>query len=209
MISLDIEQALINTGVFCMLTVPHEFAHALVASKLGDDTPEQQGRVTLYPPAHIDPMGTLILPFVSSVLTGSFFGWGKPVYTNPSKLRYGRWGSVLVAVAGPLTNVLLAMLLVLIGTLSIGSFGQVTDFFFMAANFSMYLALLNLLPLPPLDGSKLLIPLGLPVSWYVEIARYGFLLLLIAFQFTPIGQWISVTSFETVQRLIHLSPRLT
>ena len=208
MISLDIEQALINTGVFCMLTVPHEFAHAWVADKLGDDTPERQGRVTLYPPVHIDPMGTLILPFVSSVLTGMFFGWGKPVYTDPSKLRYGRWGSVLVALAGPFMNIAIAAVLVLIGTLSIGTFGQITDFFLMAANFSMYLALLNLLPFPPLDGSKLLIPLGLPISWYVEIARYGFLLLLLAFQFTGIGQWMSVASFETVQAMIHHSPRL-
>ncbi len=208
MISLDIEQALINVGVFCMLTVPHEFAHAWVADRLGDDTPERQGRVTLYPPAHIDLLGTIIFPFVSSVLSGAFFGWGKPVYTNPARLRYGAWGSVLVAFAGPLMNVALMVLLVLLASVSIGWFGQGTDFFLMAANFSLYLALLNMLPFPPLDGSKLLIPLGLPISWYNEISRFSILGLLLVFQFTNFGTWISTLSFETVHALYQLSPRL-
>src|SRR5262249_58624311 len=105
------ENALLQVLIFWMLTTPHEFAHAWVAMKLGDDTPVLHGRVTLNPLAHVDWMGTVILPLVMSILGGFFIGWGKPVSTNPSKLRWGWNGMALVAMAGPASNVIFAIVL--------------------------------------------------------------------------------------------------
>src|SRR5262245_48351330 len=108
---MNIELAIINVLLLCMLTVPHEFAHAWVATKLGDDTPEREGRLTLYPPAHIDLFGTIILPAISSLLGGGIIGWGRPVQTNPARLRFGMKGLALVALAGPASNVLFTVFL--------------------------------------------------------------------------------------------------
>jgi Zn-dependent protease len=144
----------------------HEFGHAFVADRLGDDTPSRQGRVTLNPLAHADPIGTLLLPFVSAVFSAAAgggpggFGWGKPVQTNP--LRYTRrfsmaTGQVFVAIAGPLMNVLLAVLfatthavLVHFDVLAPSSpFHQVLAVAVLM-NFSLFF--FNLIPVPPLDG---------------------------------------------------------
>ncbi len=108
------EMALINVAMLWMLTAPHEFAHAWVATRLGDDTPTLEGRVTLMPLAHIDWIGTTLLPFISSLLTGGFIGWGKPVNTNISKLKYGLNGLLLVALAGPAMNIVFALILVIV-----------------------------------------------------------------------------------------------
>ena len=102
---------MLNVLLLWILTAPHEFAHAWVATKLGDDTPRLEGRVTLHPLAHVDWIGTAILPFVTSLLSGGFLGWGKPVNTNPAKLRGGLNGLALVALAGPFSNVIMAVIL--------------------------------------------------------------------------------------------------
>src|SRR5215813_11347086 len=107
---MNIELAIINVLLLCILTVPHEFAHAWMATRLGDDTPEREGRLTLYPPAHIDLLGTIILPALTSLLGAGFLGWGRPVNTNPSRLKYGLNGLALVALAGPASNILLVAL---------------------------------------------------------------------------------------------------
>jgi Zn-dependent protease len=83
-----------------MLTAPHEFSHAWVATKLGDDTPRLQGRVTLNPMAHVDWLGTAILPFLSTLFMGGFLGWGRPVFTQTSRLRGGLNELLLAALAG-------------------------------------------------------------------------------------------------------------
>src|SRR5437667_2594705 len=106
------ESALINVLMFWMLTTPHEFAHAWVAMKLGDDTPVREGRVTLNPLAHVDWLGTVIIPLLMSFSGAGFIGWGKPVNANPYKLRWGWTGMALVALAGPASNVLFAIGLV-------------------------------------------------------------------------------------------------
>src|SRR2546422_7370156 len=102
----NMEGALINVLIFWMLTTPHEFAHAWVAMKLGDDTPVLEGRVTLNPLAHVDWLGTVILPLIVSLSEQGFIGWGKPVNTNPHRLRWGLNGMALVALAGPASNVI-------------------------------------------------------------------------------------------------------
>src|SRR5215470_15000470 len=108
---LQLQQALLDVLLLWILTAPHEFAHAWVATRLGDDTPRREGRVTLHPLAHVDWIGTAILPFVTSLLGGGFLGWGKPVRTDPSKLKGGLNGLALVSLAGPFSNVIMAIIL--------------------------------------------------------------------------------------------------
>lgn len=203
----NFEMALINVAILWMLTTPHEFAHAWVATKLGDDTPRLEGRVTLYPLAHIDWIGTTLLPFISSLLTGGFIGWGRPVNTNISKLKYGLNGLLLVALAGPIMNILFAMVLVVIAVSTVSTVPALAGFAAQAARLSIYLAIFNLLPVPPLDGSKLLIALRFPRVIYMELARFGFVLLILLFSLTSFGVWIAVASdsllsamFRVVQR---------
>src|ERR1700746_1488629 len=102
---MNFEAALINVSLLWLLTTPHEFAHAWVATKLGDDTPGREGRVTLNPLAHVDRIGTVLLPAGTWLLGAGFLGGGKPVNTNPAKLWGGLNGLVLVALAGPASNV--------------------------------------------------------------------------------------------------------
>src|SRR6266446_7427030 len=112
------ESALLNVLIFWLLTTPHEFAHAWVATRLGDDTPALEGRVTLNPLAHVDWLGTVILPLIMSLSGAGFIGWGKPVNTNPNKLRWGLKGLALVAMAGPASNVVLAVILAAVALLA-------------------------------------------------------------------------------------------
>src|SRR5215471_9605433 len=116
---LQFQQALLDVLLLWILTAPHEFAHAWVATRLGDDTPRQEGRLTLYPLAHVDWLGTAILPFVTSLLGGGLFGWGKPVRTDTSKLRGGLNGLAIVALAGPLSNIILAVILAIVTVASL------------------------------------------------------------------------------------------
>jgi Zn-dependent protease len=203
---MDFERALINVAILWMLTTPHEFAHAWVATKLGDDTPELEGRVTLLPLAHIDWIGTTLLPFISSLLgNGALIGWGKPVNTNISKLKYGYNGLLLVALAGPVMNLLFAFVLIVIAALLRKAVPDASEFAIMAAQISVYLAVFNLLPVPPLDGSKMLIALRVPYAIYIELARFGFILLLLAFYYTPLGRWISYTSLTITSEMFQLT----
>lgn len=127
----------------------HEFAHAWSANKLGDDTPRLQGRLTLSPLAHLDPMGTLAM-----ILFG--FGWGRPVEVNPMRFKKGYY-DLLVSLSGPISNLLTAMvinaLIVLVGVLNINII--LPDFLIIAAYVNIALGAFNLLPIPPLDGSSI------------------------------------------------------
>jgi Zn-dependent protease len=202
---MNFEKALINVAILWMLTTPHEFAHAWVATKLGDDTPELEGRVTLQPLAHIDWIGTTLLPFISSLLTGGFIGWGKPVNTNISKLKWGLNGLLLVALAGPVMNLIFAFVLLIIGALLRTAVPDASSFAITAAQLSVYLAVFNLLPVPPLDGSKMLIALRVPYFIYIELARFGFVLLMLAFYYTGLGTWINYTSLRITSEMFQLT----
>jgi len=195
------ESALINVLMFWMLTTPHEFAHAWVAMKLGDDTPVLEGRVTLNPLAHVDWLGTVILPLIMSLSGAGFIGWGKPVNTNPYKLRWGLNGMALVALAGPVSNVIFAIVLLGIAAHSGESMRQLCG---SAARLSLFLAIFNMIPVPPLDGSKLLLALRVPFFVYNELARFGFLLILIAMSATSLGGWMSRWSWQTMQMIYNL-----
>jgi len=195
------ENAFLQVLMFWMLTVPHEFSHAWVAMKLGDDTPVLQGRVTLNPLAHVDWLGTVILPLAMSIFGGGFIGWGKPVSTNPAKLRWGWNGMALVAMAGPASNVIFAIVLLAIAAHIRSSLAPLLA---MMARLSLFLAIFNMIPVPPLDGSKLLLAARVPLFIYNELARFGFLLILIAMSATSLGSWMSNWSSETTLRIYHL-----
>jgi Zn-dependent protease len=198
----DLQLALTNVLLLVILTAPHEFSHAWVATKLGDDTPRLQGRVTLNPVAHIDLLGTVILPFLSTLFMGGFLGWGKPVYTQTAKLRGGLNGLLLVALAGPFSNVIMAVILGLVGVLCRNAAPWLAGFAFRGVELSLYLALFNMLPVPPLDGSKMLLALRLPAVVYREIARAGFLVLMVLMIGTNVGRWMSVWSYDGARMIV-------
>jgi Zn-dependent protease len=198
----DFQLAVTNVLLLWMLTAPHEFSHAWVATKLGDDTPRLQGRVTLNPLAHVDWLGTTILPFLSTLFMGGFLGWGKPVMTQTSKLRGGLNGLLLVALAGPFSNVIMAVILGAVGVLCQGAAPWLAQFAFRGVELSLYLALFNMLPVPPLDGSKILLALRVPAVIYVEIARAGFLVLMVLMMATNVGMWMSVWSYDGARLIV-------
>lgn len=132
----------------------HEFSHALVGTALGDPTAKQQGRLTLNPIAHVDPLGFFALIFVG-------FGWGKPVPFNPYNLKIKRWGAALIGLAGPASNLVfvatsVAILKILFATTSITVANLLVQFLFLFLTINLILLLFNLIPIPPLDGSKVL-----------------------------------------------------
>jgi len=201
---MNYEAALINVALLWLLTTPHEFAHAWVATKLGDDTPLREGRVTLNPLAHVDWIGTVLLPAVTSLSGAGFLGWGKPVNTNPSKLRFGLNGMALVAMAGPASNVVFALVLTIVALLVAKASPPVASFAAQGVRLSLYLALFNMIPIPPLDGSKLLLAARFPLSAYRLLAQYGFLLLIVGLASTNIGYTLSAWSFDATQAMFGL-----
>jgi len=167
-----------------MSVVIHEVAHGYMALALGDPTAKYQDRLTLNPLYHLDPVGSILVPLIGYFTGGFIIGWAKPVPYNPYNLRNRRWGEALVAIAGPLSNVALAVIFGLILRYMPQS-GTFNDSFFGLIQFVVYinitLAVFNLIPIPPLDGSKILFAI-FPVEWlrlrdYIE--RMGFWLVII------------------------------
>ena len=140
---------------FVIAVIFHEVAHGVVALQLGDPTAKLAGRLTLNPIPHIDLWGTIIVPFLLYILPGGFiFGWAKPVPVNPFNVR-GRYGMVLVALAGPATNLILLTIFGLAARLAPVA-TQLPAFFLVIALVNGLLMFFNLIPIPPLDGSKVL-----------------------------------------------------
>lgn len=219
MLNFDFSQAirLVAISIIPALLgiILHEVAHGWVARRCGDPTAEAMGRLTLNPLPHIDPMGLAVFGLTS--LTGSFvFGWAKPVPVDPRYFHHPRRDMMLVALAGPMTNFLLACAfgIGLMICLRFMPYAQwKTNIFYTFALSSMQagviinfgLGWLNLLPIPPLDGSKILAYFLPPdISWkYLELGRYGFiiLILLLATGFLgavlgPLTSYSGLTLFE-------------
>jgi Zn-dependent protease len=203
-VTLDYQGAVLNVLLLWLITTPHEFAHAWMATKLGDDTPELEGRVTLHPTAHVDWLGTVVLPGLTSLLGLGLLGWGKPVNTDLRKLRGGLNGLALVALAGPVSNLVFALVLGLIAVVSRTIFPEIFDFAGRGVYLSIYLAILNLMPAPPLDGSKLLLAARVPMAIYNELSRFGFVLLILLMSFTGLGRWMGVVSYEGTRWILRL-----
>lgn len=150
--------------------VIHEVAHGFMANWLGDPTARLAGRLTLNPMSHIDPVGSVIVPALLAFSgSGVLFGWAKPVPYNPYNLKHQRWGEALVAFAGPLVNIVIAVVFALIIRVGGGALGP--GFVELAAYIvyiNILLALFNLIPVPPLDGSKVLAGI---LPWHAA-ARY-------------------------------------
>lgn len=202
--NLDFANAAINVALLWILTTPHEFAHAWVATRLGDDTPRKDGRVTLNPMAHVDWLGTVILPAITSLLSGGFMGWGKSVMTNPYRLAGGLNGLALVALAGPVSNVVFAVVLGGLAVASAAAAPAFAEFAVQGVRLSLYLAIFNMLPVPPLDGSKLLLAARVPAAVYNELARFGFMLLIVAVAFSDLGRWMSLWSWQGTRLIVGL-----
>lgn len=164
---------LISFVILIISIIAHEVAHGYAADSLGDPTPRLAGRLTLNPLAHIDPMGSIVIPAIL-VFSGSslLFGWAKPVPYNPYNLKNRRWGEMLVALAGPATNIMLAVIFGLIVRFGSASLPSAAISLAVTITFiNLFLGLFNLIPFPPLDGFTV-IRGALPWRFSVEINRF-------------------------------------
>jgi Zn-dependent protease len=192
-VSPQLVQNLVAVAVIILVAFPvHEFSHALAAYRLGDSTARYQGRLTLNPIVHFDPLGGALLA-ISAVVGGFFIGWAKPTPVNPYNLRYGRRGEVIVAVAGPISNLVLAVIVAIplriilnnddmflaIQTNNVASF--VLDVALTFLEINIILMIFNLLPIPPLDGWHALLGLVDARTAYTlrQFEQYGFILILV------------------------------
>jgi Zn-dependent protease len=163
----------ITLGVILISMTLHEAMHAFVAYWLGDDTAKLEGRLTLNPIKHIDPFLTILLPVTLAIIGAPIFGGAKPVPFRPDRVKYDEWGSALVALAGPLTNLFIAFILFGIGTVlgynlsdfGYSSLGEMVLMYGVLINLGFFV--FNMIPLPPLDGSRVLYALA------PEIVRRG------------------------------------
>ncbi len=166
--------------VFCTMPI-HEYAHALIATKLGDQTARLSGRLTINPMAHISPLGALMI-----LLCG--FGYAKPVPVNPRNFKDAKIGMALTAIAGPIANILMALIAMIIANFfsyfMYSNFGDIAEpvylFMYYAALINVNLAVFNLLPIPPLDGSRIL-QLIIPAKYYYKFMQYERYIIIVVF----------------------------
>ena len=200
----------------------HEFGHAWMATRCGDDTARLLGRVTLNPLAHIDPIGTVALPLLALFLTaggagaaaGFIIGWGKPVPFNPQNLKRRGLDDVLIAMAGPAMNIVLTVIVLGVWRVTMmasgghaegGAAGSIMQAAGMMALLSMYLFFFNLIPVPPLDGSHVLRYFsGMSYETYSNIARYGFFIIIILIQIQPVRAALSTATFFSLSVFMKL-----
>ena len=173
-----------QVAVLVMSVVVHEVSHGFVAYALGDPNAKYQGRLTLNPIPHIDPVGSVILPFFLALFHLPVIGWAKPVPYNPYNLKNQKWGPGLVAAAGPLSNVFIAVVFGLVlrfGEFLSPMFSQAFfEFLVLIVATNLVLAIFNLVPIPPLDGSKVLFALLPYRLTYIQefLEQYGWVMLI-------------------------------
>ena len=201
MLFLQSPDVLIAILLILFVSLPfHEFSHALAAYRLGDSTAKYMGRLTLNPLAHLDPFGALLILLVG-------FGWAKPTPYNPYNVRGGKTGEVIIAVAGPISNLVLAIAAALPLRYIYATGMDVPEVVVSALStfvmLNVILAVFNLIPIPPLDGSKLLYAAMNPQTerqWRPVLEQYGFIILFAALLLPvlPGGQTIVSFVFQKV-----------
>jgi Zn-dependent protease len=185
-------ETILNAVVLCLVVIVsigiHEWAHAIVADLLGDPTPRSQGRVTINPLAHIDPIGTVLIPFMIALFPSGFglIGWGKPVMVDVSYFKNRVRDHLLVTAAGPVSNLILGLIVSVVGGFvlkSIGNPDAQLRFFELVQTFiqlNVVLAVFNMIPIPPLDGSHFLKYLiNMSDETYMNLSRWGFFILIV------------------------------
>lgn len=195
--SLDLTNILmLIVGILIALTI-HEMMHALVGFKLGDDTAAEEGRISLNPLKHIDPLMTVVLPIATIILLGTPILAAKPVPFNPERVRWGDYGAALIALAGPFSNLVLAIAGSLAMHFVTGSNTLLFQFIATFTVLNVSLFVFNMIPIPPLDGSRLLYAFAPdPVRRFMEsLEQVGlfivFGLILVGFG-SVVSQWVSV-----------------
>ncbi len=193
-------------GLIILLTF-HEFGHAWMGMRCGDDTARLQGRVSLNPLVHIDPIGTVLLPlfmiFGPAGISRFVIGWAKPVPFNPGNLN-NRWrDEMLIAMAGPAMNIILAVVLVGFARVAVLLGSEVaTELLLQMASLSLILCFFNLIPIPPLDGSHVLRNLtGMTYESYFQFSRYGFIAIIIILQIPFVRTLLSLVTYSTLDLL--------
>lgn len=191
----DLIDGLIRYLSLVILLTFHEFGHAWMASKCGDDTAKHEGRCSLNPLVHIDPLGTVLIPMMQiffPVVGSILIGWAKPVPVNPNNLRNEKVDDILISMAGPWMNLLLAVLFIgLAKVATIMGYPDLVQFCMMTAWISLVLCFFNLLPIPPLDGSHVMRVLtGMSRETYYQLARYGFIVLLVIINLPPVWRLV-------------------
>lgn len=203
--------------------VVHESAHALTAYLLGDRTARSRGRVSLNPLKHIDPFGTVLLPILMIAAGGPVFAFAKPVPVYLNNLKHPQRDELLVALAGPVSNILLACagaaLLhavalnasLLASAIGASAVGQLATFLVTFMTINLSLAFFNLIPLPPLDGSSIVVPLlhGDALRTYYSIQRYAMPILIVVLYLLPsilhidlVGMYFNVTLYPVLDALV-------
>ena len=191
--------------------VVHEVAHGWLALKLGDPTASDMGRLTLNPIPHIDPVGSIIVPLISYFAAGTvFIAWAKPVPINPANFRNFRRDDILVSIIGPISNLVIALLCVVLYVLTVTTFGStdliaagfgreavsfLKNMFYAGIPLNIFLAVFNLIPVPPLDGSHVVASL-LPekaANQYRQIGFAGILLIIILMRLAPVQHAVLAT----------------
>jgi Zn-dependent protease len=178
----DLTSFIIKMAVIILAITIHEFAHAIAADRLGDPTPRSQGRISLLPPDHLDPVGTVMMVVTS--LTGVGIGWGKPVMINPRNFRDPVRDQALVSIAGPASNIVQAAVFAVLlrsmgglsGTGMLAQSSSIVMLLLMGVMINLSLAFFNLIPIMPLDGSWImlaLLPRELAVRYHDWMRAYG------------------------------------
>ena len=188
----------------------HEFGHAWTAMMCGDDTAKHQGRVSLNPAVHIDPIGTVLLPLLMIFLPTGYsrfmIGWAKPVPVNPQNLRNKNFDDILVTMAGPMMNLVLA-----VGLVALAKAGllfhclPMVDLGLKAAALSLLLCFFNLIPIPPLDGSQVMrVVTGMTWEAYMRFAQFGFIGVILVLQIPQVRQTLSSVTYGTLDVLCRI-----
>lgn len=207
--SVEVNPALIRSLLFIPILLfsfsVHEFSHALLAVKMGDDTPRQMGRFTFNPIKHLDILGSLIVPLIGITSGGWIIGWAKPVVINRNNFKNPRFNDAVVSFAGPLANFVLALIFaLLLNFYSLNLSELFNSLLRMSIYLNLFLFVFNLLPVPPLDGSHILFDL-FPNRWvamYLNLNYIGLIILLFLI-YTPFWKYLSAFIFSIFNLLVN------